>query len=223
MNSDGSNIRRLTNDKPKDRGVRWSKDGNSIYSYSDRSGKYELWRINLDGSGLEQMTNCRENVNNLNLFPNGRYIVAGNLNSTLLFDLTKAIDERLIKTLPAIPGINNRLGIADVAADNQLLLGTRIFPDGSSDGIYTYSLTDNEFKKVIDYGTFPHWIDSEKKVLFFYKGKILLLNRAKNSVKELDATLNVDGIFFHALSADQRTFYYIKVESESDIWQATIE
>jgi serine/threonine protein kinase len=51
MNSDGTNIRRLTNDKPKDRGVRWSHDGTAVYSYSDRSGKYELWKINLEEAG----------------------------------------------------------------------------------------------------------------------------------------------------------------------------
>jgi len=223
MNSDGTNIRRLTNDKPKDRGVCWSPDGTAVYSYSDRSGKYELWKINLDGSGLEQITKCQENFDLPILFPNGRNVVAGGLESTLLFDLTKPIEQRLIKTLPAIPGINNRLGITGVAADNQLLLGTRIYPDGSSDGIYTYSVTDNEFKKVIDYGTFPHWVDGVNKIIFFYKGRILLFNKRNNSTKELDNSLHVDDIFLHALSPDQRTFYYIKVESESDVWQATME
>jgi len=223
MNSDGSNIRRLTNDKPKDRGVRWSKDGNSIYSYSDRSGKYELWRINLDGSGLEQMTNGQDNVNNPHLFPNGLNIMGGSMSATWVFDLTKPIEQRLVRTIPNIPGTVNRLGVTDIAPDNQLLIGAKVFPDGSVDGIYTYSLNDNEFKNVVDYGTFPHWIEGVNKVMFFYKGKILLLNRMTNAVKELDALLQVDVENLHALSSDQRTFYYIKTEAESDIWQATME
>jgi hypothetical protein len=141
----------------------------------------------------------------------------------MVFDLAKPIDQRLIKTLPPISDTEGRLGITNIGPDNQLLVGTRIFPDGTSDGIYTYSLNDNEYKKVIDYGHFPLWVDGMNKIMFFYKGRILLLNRRTNAVKELDATLNVDVEVLHALSADQRTFYFIKVESESDIWQATIE
>ncbi len=223
MNSDGTNIRRLTNDRPKDRGVRWSKDGNAIYSYSDRSGKYELWRINLDGSGLEQMTHGDDNINNPHIFPNGINIMGGSMSATWVFDITKPMEQRLVRAIPNIPGTNSRLGVTDIAPDNQLLIGQKVFPDGSANGVYTYSLTDNEIKKVIDYGSFPLWIDGTNKVMFFYKGRILLLNRKTNAVKELDDAMNVGVESSHALSSDQRAFYYIKKEAEADIWQAAIE
>jgi WD40 repeat protein len=223
MNSDGTNIRRLTNDKPKDRGVRWSHDGTAVYSYSDRSGKYELWKINLDGSGLEQMTKCAQNVNNPHFFPDGHNLIAASQYSIMMFDMTKPIEQRLVKTLPTIPGTNHRFAVTDIAPDDQLLIGSEIFSGGSADGVYTYSLNTNEFTKIIDYGTSPVWIDGVNKVLFFYKGKILLLRRRDNTVKELDASLHVDIDIFHVLSIDKRTFYYIKVESESDVWQATME
>ena len=223
MNSDGTNIRRLTNDKPKDRGVKWSNDGTALYSYSDRSGKYELWKINLDGSGLEQITKYQENVNMPHLFPNGRFVITVNLGFAILFDLTKPIEQRYVRSLPFIPGTNNRFGVSDIAPDNQLVIGTKLNTDRPADGIYTYSLKDNVFKELIDYGTSPLWIDGTNKVMFFYKGKILMLNTKNNAIKELDGLLHVDSDIFHALSVDQRAFYYIKVESESDIWQATVE
>ena len=223
MNNDGTNIRRLTNDKPKDRGVRWSHDGTAVYSYSDRSGKYELWKINLDGSGLEQMTKGAQNVNNPHFFPDGHNLAAASQSSTMIFDLAKPLEQRLVRTLPTIPGTNHRFVVTDIAPDDQLLIGAEILSGGSADGIYTYSLNTNEFTKIIDYGTSPVWIDGVNKVLFFHKGKILLLRRRDNTVKELDASLHVDIDIFHVLSVDKRTFYYIKVESESDIWQATME
>jgi len=223
MNSDGTNIRRLTNDKPKDRGVRWSHDGTAVYSYSDRSGKYELWKINLDGSGLEQMTRNLENVNNPHFFPDGHNLIAGSQSSVMMFDLAKPIEQRFVRTLPPIPGMKHRFAVTDIAPDDQLLIGSEILSGGSADGIYTYSLNTNEFTKIIDYGTSPVWIDGVNKVLFFHKGKIFLLRSKDNSVKELDASLHVDTDNFHALSVDKRTFYYIKVESESDIWQAAME
>jgi serine/threonine protein kinase len=223
MNSDGTNIRRLTNDISKDRGVHWSIDGTSLYSYSDRSGKYELWKINADGSGQEQMTKGKEAINNPHFFSNGRNVIAINQESALLFDLTKPIDQRLVKSLPPILGTNNRLGVTDITSDDQLVIGSKIFSDGHADGIFTYSLSTNEFKKLLDYGSSPLWVDGGNMVMFFYKKNIMLLNRKNNSIAELDSTLNIRNENLHTFSSDRRTFYYIKVESESDIWQATIQ
>ena len=141
----------------------------------------------------------------------------------MIFDLAKPLEQRLVRTLPTIPGTNHRFVVTDIAPDDQLLIGAEILSGGFADGVYTYSLNTNEFTKVIDYGTSPVWIDGVNKVLFFHKGKILLLRRRDNTVKELDASLHVDIDMFHVLSVDKRTFYYIKVESESDIWQATME
>lgn len=219
MNSDGTNIRRLTNDPPKDRGPHWSPDGTSIYSYSDRSGKYELWKINADGSGLEQVTKSKEAINNLRLFANGRNILSVNL----LIDLSKPIEQRVVQTLPVVPGTNNRLAVTDIASDDQLLIGSEFEPGILNDGIYTYSLRDHTFQKIWEHGSYPLWVDGTNKVMFFSKGKILLLDRKTNHVKELESSLSVQADNLHALSSDRRTFYFIKTEAESDIWQATIE
>ena len=223
MNSDGTNIRRLTNDKPKDRGVKWSNDGTVLYSYSDRSGKYELWKINLDGSGLEQLTKSPENINTPHLFPNGINVITVNQGSGSIFDLTKPIDQRFIKALSNISGTNSRFAVSDIALDSDLLIGTKLPPDRPADGIFIYSLKENVFKQIVEYGIAPLWIAGTSKVMFFHHGRIFLLNRKNNVVKELDRSLRVDNEIVHALSADQRTFYYIKIESESDIWEATIE
>src|SRR4030095_7761765 len=52
----------LTNDTFKDRSPRWAPDAQKIVFYSDRSGKYQLWLINKDGSGMEQLTFGNENA-----------------------------------------------------------------------------------------------------------------------------------------------------------------
>ncbi len=56
IRTDGTGRRRLTNDLHRDRFPRWSPDGSKIAFYSNRSGWYEIWSINPDGSGLEQLT-----------------------------------------------------------------------------------------------------------------------------------------------------------------------
>jgi len=52
IRKDGSGLRQLTDDVYKDRAPRWSPDGKRIAFYSNRGGKYEIWTIEADGSGL---------------------------------------------------------------------------------------------------------------------------------------------------------------------------
>ena len=49
-------MRRITNDRFKDRSPQWGPDSELIYFFSDRTERYEEWRIHRDGSRLEQIT-----------------------------------------------------------------------------------------------------------------------------------------------------------------------
>jgi Tol biopolymer transport system component len=48
--------RQLTSDPADDRAPRWSPDGNLIVFESRRSGKWDLWAVRPDGSGLQRLT-----------------------------------------------------------------------------------------------------------------------------------------------------------------------
>jgi Tol biopolymer transport system component len=53
---DGSGLRKLTDDVAKDRFPIWSPDGSQVAFYSNRSGRYEIWTVDRDGSNLRQRT-----------------------------------------------------------------------------------------------------------------------------------------------------------------------
>ena len=55
--ADGTGMRRITNDRFKDRSSRWGPDSELIYFLSDRTGRYDVWRIHRDGSGLGRLGN----------------------------------------------------------------------------------------------------------------------------------------------------------------------
>ncbi len=61
MNYDGSDVTRLTNNSSEDMSPDWSPDGTKIAFKSNRTGEYEIYVMNADGTGQIQvttMTNC---------------------------------------------------------------------------------------------------------------------------------------------------------------------
>ncbi|RMF01915.1 MAG: FHA domain-containing protein [Chloroflexi bacterium] len=54
-NTDGSNLRRLTQDNAQDGLPAWSPDGNAIAFVSDRGGVWAVWVMTPDGKGISQL------------------------------------------------------------------------------------------------------------------------------------------------------------------------
>ena len=55
MNTDGSGLRKLTDNSAVDAAPSWSPDGGKIVFTSDRSGAFELYSMNSDGSGQQMI------------------------------------------------------------------------------------------------------------------------------------------------------------------------
>ncbi len=72
---DGTGLRQLTDDAPKDRAPSFSPDGRRLAFHSDRSGRYEIWTIATDGSGLTQLTKSTgDTVIEAHWSPDGRSV-----------------------------------------------------------------------------------------------------------------------------------------------------
>ena len=57
MDTDGTNLKRLTQNTYHDAYALWSPDGSTIVFESDRSGKLNIWTMNaLDGSDATRLT-----------------------------------------------------------------------------------------------------------------------------------------------------------------------
>jgi eukaryotic-like serine/threonine-protein kinase len=56
MSTEGKGVRQVTDDPFKDRHPKFSPDRSRIAFHSDRNGRYEIWTIAPDGSGLTQLT-----------------------------------------------------------------------------------------------------------------------------------------------------------------------
>lgn len=56
VNTDGSNLKQITDGKFDDREPFWNADGINITFASDRTGNYDIWDINVETGGLKQIT-----------------------------------------------------------------------------------------------------------------------------------------------------------------------
>jgi Tol biopolymer transport system component len=56
INSDGSQLKRLTNDPATDDFPLWSPDGKQLSFLSDRDGNWQLWAMDADGRNIRQLT-----------------------------------------------------------------------------------------------------------------------------------------------------------------------
>jgi len=76
MNGDGSNRKQLTTNTGEfvDRQMSVTADNRYIVFQSNRTGTFQLWRANRDGSGLTQLTSDGANFQ-ASLSPDGRWIV----------------------------------------------------------------------------------------------------------------------------------------------------
>jgi len=72
VDSDGRNLRQLTNNPASDFNPRWSAGGDYIYFLSTRSGSSQIWRISASGGEARKLSDLPLDAGGLEISPNGR-------------------------------------------------------------------------------------------------------------------------------------------------------
>lgn len=225
MRSDGSGIVKLTNDSYKNRGPAWSPDGRKLAFYSDRSGKYEIWQIDIDGSNLRQLSKTEGQIFNPIWFPDGRRILFGctELNPGI-FEIGSVPSDQ-IEYLPF--GKDKGLAFSEnsLSPDGKYIVGNKQkIISGDLAGMFIYSIVDKSYKKISDSGMDPVWLNDSKRILYSEKGSFYIMDTGSGKSKLI---YNVNKNFISTsrmfvLSPDNKTIYYIKEEKESDIWEGNL-
>ena len=226
MNTDGSGLLKLTNDIYKDRGPQWSPDGKSLIFYSTRSGKYEVWQINADGSNSKLLTNTT-GANNPNWFPNGKIITfytSGNGAITYIHNLDSTIDQTPI-SLPEYDEKGKSFAECSVSPDGNFIAGDRIdIANGDYNGIIIYSIISKSYRKLSDTGDGPLWFNDSKRILYSYKNKFFVLDSKTGISKMISNTKQpMPYSDYFSISPDNKSIYFIKQEKESDIWMGYLK
>ncbi|HEV2721429.1 MAG TPA: protein kinase [Thermoanaerobaculia bacterium] len=220
IDAEGKRVRQMTNDAPKDRGVSWSPDGETLYFYSDRGGRYNLWSMRKDGSQLapvvDDATLKRSGLTALyspTPSPDGRMLVALTNRSAVLVHLDRPLPQRLepLQDFPA--------KWAAWSPD-----GKRIAGSMSGGGIGIYSLETHHVDMLLNYGVVPQWLSDGKHLLFFDKAGLHILDLDTRRIST--ETVSIPGVAWdddtvsHHLSRDHTTLYVCQTIEQGDIWMA---
>jgi tricorn protease len=224
---DGTQFRRLTDDAFRDRGPAWSPDGKRLAFYSDRSGRYELWGIRPDGSGLEQLTERRADSANIPTWdPAGSRLVAAiQPRGWVLFQLAASglAREEPGKDIDA----PNRFWPMAWSPDGRRLAGLVVRPDGLASAAATYEFASSRYERVFtsegSSWIAPTWLADSRRLLIRDRQGIHLLDPAAGVPRRI---LDVTGYFIGrsvGVTADDRWITYTETATDGDIWLMTLE
>jgi len=218
----GTPLHRLTDDVAQDIVPHWSPDGQWIAFLSDRSGKYEIWKVRPDGSSLTQMTHEPE-----------REVIAPvwSPDSTRLLYQVRNVNSYVIdanrsgsQQTPQALGGSSPEGFIPMewSADGTMLVGWQ--PLDGRRTIVIYSFAEQRYQTfATGIGSFPIWLSDNRHVLFREGGKLFVLDRVSGNWREILSLKAPSLIGSYSLSRDNRRLYYTSASNEADVWLLNLE
>ncbi len=219
LSKDGRERRQLTNDRFKDRGPVWCPDGRRIVFYSDRSGKYDIWAINPDGSNLTQLSRTSKSSTTAPMWsPDGKRILFLAESDLIVIDPSKAWADQTPQVFPATDGQDRKFSPDSWSPDGNSIAGTLREGDGPP-RLAIYSLDARKFESIGLDGGFAVWLADGRQLLFVKDDALYVCDRTGQHARKL-LSLAEDGFGAQApfVSADGATIYYTRSKTESDIW-----
>jgi Tol biopolymer transport system component len=176
-------VRRLTDDPASDEFPKWSPDGRRIAFSSNRGGRFQIYIMNEDGTGVVQATHSENDAGELAWFPDGKKIAYteswqrtfGRSYVMVGLDLASGLTERLLpkfaesNALPEFSPDARRLGFT----------GKRL----AGWDVYVADLETGESRRLTDGGGAcrPHFSPDGAKIAYVSasadgKGDVWLMN-----------------------------------------------
>lgn len=222
MRSDGRDLKQLTNDKFRNRGPVWSPDQKRIAFYSDRSGNYQIWAINPDGSNMEQLSNSKHHFGYTPMWlPDGNHIIFGTDRGTVEIDLSTPFERR---TEHGVVLMGDTLkGSPEVAAISQS--GDQVALMWWSGDTARSEIYSARTRTTIVIPIFAReWLKDDRGLFGFkQESDSLYIWSAQSGRCYAALYVPASDRISYTLSPDNRTLYFARGAGESDVWEARLK
>jgi Tol biopolymer transport system component len=220
--SNGSGgLRQLTADTAIDRVPRWSPAGDWIAMFSDRSGELQVWRIRVDGSELQQVTQTASSI--VAWSPDGRRLAVtrgarAGQQTTSILNAQEPFEAGAVD-LPVVPHPTSQFAPNSWSLDGKWIAGVNGF---RLLGISIYSWDTRTYARLTDFGEWPVWLPDNRRLLFVSRGREFHILDARTRVTSRIFSVVRDTLGPPRLTRDGREAYFSRRITEADVWLATL-
>ncbi len=207
---------------------RWSPDGKRIAFQTNFRGHSQIYIMNADGSGRQQVTNApAPGVVYPIWSPDGKRLAYAIFSGrTCIMDLSLPFDQQTPEQTPNFPNSEAYFIAWDWSPDGKYLVGNQGENGADSKGIYIYSLATKTYEQIsdikfADLKSRPIWLNDSRHVMFSSKEKILLADIQSKKIHEVYANGRTP-IQVYSLTRDNRFIYASIATRESDIWMLSL-
>ena len=224
VRSDGTGLRKLTDDPHRDRGPSWSPDGRRIAFYSNRdAGKYEIWLLSPDGSGLTQLTKTSGRGWFPWWSPDGKRIAYPTGTESVVLDVAAGLT-RAPEPLPPFPEPGYWFQVTSWSPDGRSLAGEGdVLASAGGGGVVIYSFDTRRYERLNKRGTKPIWLRDGRQLLFAPDPEHLaLLDARTKQARPVYTSPRGSQIADFTVSPDDTWMCVIQSNDEGDVWLATL-
>ena len=225
IKTDGSGaLRQLTSDAAIDRVPRWSPDGAWISAFSDRSGALQVWKVRVDGSDLQQVTNL-EGASVPAWDPDGTRLAV-----TLSSDnpdpksggaaIVGADGRSPADRLPPSPTPDPRFVPNSWSQDGRWIAGQTWF---GIPGVSVFDLRTRTFLRLAEIGEWPVWLPDSRRLIVVWRGREFhLIDMVSRQTRRIFSAFR-DTLGPPRLTRDGRSAYFSRRITESDVWLVNLQ
>jgi eukaryotic-like serine/threonine-protein kinase len=224
MKTDGTGLRKLTDDGHNNRLPNFSPDGRKILFSSDRTGTYDAWVVDVDGSGLTPVTRSTNNRVVYAIWsPDGKTIAAQNLSGRLLLlPYPRSVNDPLPEPV-AWAGDDRRMYPLSWSPDSKKVAGSIVRTDGSFGGIGVFDAVRRSYRCVTETGDCPSFLRDGQRIVFRDGNALKIVDTATGRIREILKGDPRRALSFFGLAPDDQSLFVFWVSVQADLWLMDLE